>query len=255
MPLVIAHRGDVESAPENTLPAFEKAILAGADGIELDVYHTHDGHLVVHHDHYLGRTNNGSGFIGDWNFAGLRGLDAGAWFGDRFNGTTIPTLREVLELGRGKTQFQIEVKGTTIGFLNQVLHEISSFGVEDQVWVTSAHVPLLFHVKRLNSSVSVGVFFNDPMPDWMELDLRERQIVDVMVLVGGEHAHLPNWLISGRFVDRLHERGFKVHGINLNAEKDIRSALDVGVDKLDTDRLQLALSLRGAARKARAKPG
>ena len=42
-PLIIATRGDVEMAPENTLPAFESAIARGADGVEL-----HDRGYRVH---------------------------------------------------------------------------------------------------------------------------------------------------------------------------------------------------------------
>jgi glycerophosphoryl diester phosphodiesterase len=37
-PLVIARTGDVENAPENTLPAFESAISKEADGVEFDVH-------------------------------------------------------------------------------------------------------------------------------------------------------------------------------------------------------------------------
>jgi glycerophosphoryl diester phosphodiesterase len=48
--LVIAHRGASAELPENTLPAFERAIELGADGIELDVHADADGRLVVTHD-------------------------------------------------------------------------------------------------------------------------------------------------------------------------------------------------------------
>ena len=41
-PLIIAHRGDVTNAPENTIPAFKSALDLGADGIELDVRLTKD---------------------------------------------------------------------------------------------------------------------------------------------------------------------------------------------------------------------
>lgn len=51
--LVIAHRGASARAPENTLEAFELAVNLGADGIELDVRRTADGHAVVHHDAHL----------------------------------------------------------------------------------------------------------------------------------------------------------------------------------------------------------
>jgi len=48
--LVIAHRGASWDLPENTLPAFERAIEVGADYVELDVHAAHDGALVVCHD-------------------------------------------------------------------------------------------------------------------------------------------------------------------------------------------------------------
>ena len=48
-PVLLSHRGLVRHAPENTLPAFEAAIALGAS-IELDVYQTSDGQLVVIHD-------------------------------------------------------------------------------------------------------------------------------------------------------------------------------------------------------------
>ena len=50
LPLIIAHRGDVTNAPENTISAFQKALELGADGIELDVRLTKDDQLVVFHD-------------------------------------------------------------------------------------------------------------------------------------------------------------------------------------------------------------
>jgi len=48
--LVIAHRGASWELPENTLPAFERAIELGADYVEFDVHAAHDGSLVVCHD-------------------------------------------------------------------------------------------------------------------------------------------------------------------------------------------------------------
>jgi glycerophosphoryl diester phosphodiesterase len=48
--LVIAHRGASWELPENTLPAFERAIELGADAVELDVHADEEGRLVVTHD-------------------------------------------------------------------------------------------------------------------------------------------------------------------------------------------------------------
>lgn len=48
--LVIAHRGYHAAVPENTLAAFEAAVMAGASGIETDVRISLDGLPVLVHD-------------------------------------------------------------------------------------------------------------------------------------------------------------------------------------------------------------
>ena len=53
MTLNFAHRGFSGQYPENTMLAFEKAVEAGADGIELDVQFSKDGKLVIMHDESL----------------------------------------------------------------------------------------------------------------------------------------------------------------------------------------------------------
>ena len=58
-----AHRGASRAAPENTIPAFELAIGAGADGVEFDVQLSRDGHVVVIHDETLQRTTDGAGQV------------------------------------------------------------------------------------------------------------------------------------------------------------------------------------------------
>lgn len=49
-PMRFAHRGMVQSAPENTLEAFAAALQYGCEGIELDIRLSHDGEIVIAHD-------------------------------------------------------------------------------------------------------------------------------------------------------------------------------------------------------------
>jgi glycerophosphoryl diester phosphodiesterase len=93
--IVVAHWGDKQFAPENSMPAFSSAISKGADAIEFDVHLTKDHQLVVHHDYYLGRIENGSGFIGDYTLAELQAFDIGSWFGEAFKGEKMHTLSDV----------------------------------------------------------------------------------------------------------------------------------------------------------------
>jgi len=59
MTTIWAHRGASAKAPENTLVACRLAHDMGADGVELDVQLTADGHVVVIHDETLDRTTTG----------------------------------------------------------------------------------------------------------------------------------------------------------------------------------------------------
>lgn len=242
-PLIVARCGDQESAPESTLPAFECAIAKGADAIEFDLHLTKDGELVVHHDYYLGRTNDGIGYISDYTLAELRDLDAGSWFDVSFAGAKIPTLKEILELGKGKIRFEIDMKGSTLSFLNRLIDEASPFGVSDGIEFTSSHVPLLFHVKRINPKLRTGMFFY-PFPEWMKPRLWQQHIVDWMILSNAQVAHLHSSLIERDFVARLQESGFLVHGSNLNTGEEIKQAVALGVDQFSTDKLELALTIR-----------
>ena len=70
-----AHRGFSGKYPENTLLAFEKAIEAGAEGMEFDVQLTKDGELVIIHDETIDRTSNGSGRVKDFTYEELLQYD------------------------------------------------------------------------------------------------------------------------------------------------------------------------------------
>jgi glycerophosphoryl diester phosphodiesterase len=79
VPLVVAHRGASWDEPENTMPAFLRAIDVGADYVELDVHAAPDGLLVVVHDAPDGRDS-------------------------------LPTLEEVLEALRGRIGVMLDLK-------------------------------------------------------------------------------------------------------------------------------------------------
>ena len=97
MTWVIAHRGASADERENTLPAFERAIEAGADFVELDVQASSDGALVVFHDLDLDRLTPLRGPLRRRELAELR--EHG-----------IPTLEEVIEVTRGRIRVMAELR-------------------------------------------------------------------------------------------------------------------------------------------------
>lgn len=108
--LNVAHRGASAYAPENTLEAFELAITQGAEVIELDVHLTRDNEVVVIHDARVDRTTSGRGEVRAITLDELRSLDAGVWFGERWRGVHVPTLREVVERCANHALIDIELK-------------------------------------------------------------------------------------------------------------------------------------------------
>src|ERR1700681_2639585 len=91
---VISHRGEHLAQPENTLPAFQAAIDAGADFFELDVRTTTDRRLMLMHDRTVDRTTNGKGVVREMTLDQIRALDAGAKSGPQFAGIKPPTFEE-----------------------------------------------------------------------------------------------------------------------------------------------------------------
>ena len=94
---IIAHRGDSTSAPENTIEAFEAAVRAGSDLIEIDVQLTADGEAVVIHDGTAQRTTGIEARVDALTAAQLTAADAGSWFGPGFGHARVPTLGTVAE--------------------------------------------------------------------------------------------------------------------------------------------------------------
>lgn len=133
--LVIAHRGDSARAPENTLPAFQSAVAAGADLVELDYFHSADGVPIVFHDEQLDRTSDAPRVLGqrklkvsEQTLAQLKRLDAGSWFAPEFAGTRIPTLAEALDVIQNGSVTLIEHKGGDAETLIELLRQRDELG-------------------------------------------------------------------------------------------------------------------------------
>jgi glycerophosphoryl diester phosphodiesterase len=88
-PLIIAHRGASEDAPENTLAAFRLAMDECADGLECDLRMSADGVIVISHDDSLKRTHSQPVRIADATAAELAA-------------SGVPTLAQTLATVRGK---------------------------------------------------------------------------------------------------------------------------------------------------------
>jgi glycerophosphoryl diester phosphodiesterase len=78
--LNIAHAGGDQEWPHSTFHAFDNAVTAGADVLEMDVQLSADGILVVHHDETVDRTAGATGRVDEYTFEELAALDNAYWF-------------------------------------------------------------------------------------------------------------------------------------------------------------------------------
>lgn len=241
-PVVIAHRGYSAAAPENTLPAFQLALLASADLVELDYHHTRDGQPVVLHDYTLDRTTDAVRQLGgtnlrvaDFTLDQLRGLDAGRWFGPGYSGARVVPLGDALDA--------IQQRGITL--------------IERKAGDAAACVELL-RARKLVNEVVVQAFDWDYLADFHRRE--PRQILGALgpwktfrgkTLSDDEKRLNPKWVdeaakvgaravvwnreVTRDGIARAHARGMKVWCYTINDDAVANELLELGIDGIITD--------------------
>ena len=161
-PQIFAHRGARVVAPENTLPAFQKALDMHVDGIELDVHCSKDGQLVVIHDFTVNKTTNGKGRVSDFTAAELASLDAGSSLSAEFAGVGVPTLDQVFDLVGNRCRVNVEIKSEDPSGGNQVeplIALIQKRNLYDQVLVSSFNPITLIKMRWTDPKVALGLLY------------------------------------------------------------------------------------------------
>ncbi len=237
---VIGHRGAAAYAPENTLPSFEHAVEVGADGVELDLHCTADGHLVVIHDDTLERTTDGSGAVEERTLEELRGFDAGYRFtpdrGETFpfrgRGVRIPTFEEVLA-AVGGLPVVAEIKSMRAGrAMGEWLpaspdRDRILVGGFDREQVAPAGAAARWRCAYQDELTGYVLFGKIGLNRWFRPE-------------GVDAAMVPEKrsilrVVSPGFVRRAHADGLGVFVWTVNRPDDMRRLFDWGVDGLVSD--------------------
>jgi glycerophosphoryl diester phosphodiesterase len=237
-PILLAHRGDLAHAPENTLPSFSQAIQKGADGVELDAKLTADGHVIVIHDTTVDRTTNGSGKVASFTLDAIRKLDAGVWFDPTFAGAHVPLLEEVFEtVGRDRL-INIELTNYSTprdGLVKKVCELIQRHNNQEQIIFSSFFASNLKIASQVMPSIPRGLL---AMPGIIGLWARSFGFMfgDYQAL----HPHISS--VSREQIARAHRVKRRVHVWTANAAADVRRLADWGVDGIFTDDPAAALA-------------
>lgn len=227
-PWVIAHRGAMGEAPENTLASFQKAIHQQCDVIELDIHLTSDGHVVVCHDETLDRTTDRSGAIGQLMLEEVRQADAGSWFGPAFAGERIPLLEEVLELVPAGIGLNIELKQSYGGRLEEaVVKLLRERGRLDSVLFSSYDHKLLHRMKQKAPEARISLVY----------DFKPLHPVRLTHDFGLEvyAVSLYHGMVEREDVEAIRGDGKHVIVWTVNQETAMRRMLDCGVSGIITD--------------------
>ena len=156
-----AHRGASAYAPENSLESFALAIEMGAQGIELDIYETSDGKLVIHHDNNIKRMSGVDAKISETELATLRSYNFAGEYGDKFGFVKIPEFREVLELFKPTDMvINVEMKEGSDNYIRAIAALVREYGMEEQVIYSSFDHFKLKKIKEINPRAYVGALYS-----------------------------------------------------------------------------------------------
>lgn len=234
---IIAHRGAKACAPQNTMHSFRRAVADGADGFETDVHLTADGIPVICHNYTIDETSDGAGRIEDMTLAALREYDFGAWYGEEYKGTSIPTLDDFLAFAKESDirVLNIEIKHPrTRGkeLVQKTIDAVERYGLTDRLLISSFSVHVLRCVKRLAPHVRTGLLYpsNNPLACYPVL-----WPASMVLYTHCDAIHPIQNLVNDALVSWAHKKGLQVNVWTVNEEPSIQRLLLLGVDGLITD--------------------
>ena len=228
-PLIIAHRGASDTAPENTAFAFEAAINVGADGIELDVQQTADGVLIVFHDMNMERITGLDKNVSDVTYEEIQSLDAGRWFAPEFSGAGIMTFEEVLAFIDGRCFLNIELKNFSqkLNGEKQAADLILKYNMEDKCCVTSFSYDTLKRIKKCSEDIHTGLIMSRASGYFYDLEAADAFSIKSM-------------FIKEQTIVNAHRCGKEVYAWTVNTSAEMKRLADIGADHIITDKPELA---------------
>ncbi len=230
---IVAHRGASKLAPENTLKSFKKAIEFKADYIEFDVRKTKDGHLLIMHDPNTFRTTKHFGWVKRMTLEKLKKLSC--------NGTEkIPTLKEVIELTKGKIKLLCEIK--VRGITQQLIEILKESDALDSAIVISFKHDQIFKIRESEHNLKSGLI--EPAGvGWVFAYFFGKRMVKKALKNDIPFLIIRHEYLSKKLVKFAHENKLKVFTWTVDSKKKIRKVRSLGIDGILTNDILTANSL------------
>ncbi len=209
----------------NTLASFQLACEQGADGVELDVHLSKDGHIVIVHDFTLDASTDGQGEVASHSLAELKRLDAGGWFSADFAGARIPTLDEVFDAFAGKLYFNVELKSRPAdgrALETAVADCIRRHSMTEQTIVSSFDAQCLQRFRLISPQVMMA-YLHGP------------HVSALMDEVSHEARHPWHDAIDEAYMRWARDAGYLVNAWTVNDAERACALRDLGVNGIITD--------------------
>ncbi|MBI4238502.1 MAG: glycerophosphodiester phosphodiesterase [Deltaproteobacteria bacterium] len=231
-PLIIAHRGAAKYAPENTLPAFQKAIDLCVDGVELDLQLTKDKVPVVIHEETLTPFTTTYPTVQSAPLRALRTIDIGSHFGPAFAGERVPTLDEVLECLRPSAlRINLELKAQPywhFGLEERVVAAVRNFGMADRVICSSFSPLTLWRLRRLAPEIPRALLLLPRSFLFLHAKCSGK-------ITGIANVHLHTKALSAAWMALAATRGWHVWVWTANTREEMQAAAAAHVEAIITD--------------------
>jgi glycerophosphoryl diester phosphodiesterase len=226
-PLVIGHRGASAREPENSLPAFRRAVLDGADGVELDVLCCATGEVVVFHDDDLLRLAGRPERVASLPWAALAEVTLSG-------GVRIPTLEEALEACGPALLVNVELKSDGLRdrhlptLLAGVEAAVDRADAARRVLVSSFSPAAVWRWRRRRPDVKAALLFEREAP----LPLRQAW---ALPLLRPFAVHPDQRLCTPAAIRRWHAAGYAVNTWTVDDPGRLRALREMQVDAVITN--------------------
>jgi glycerophosphoryl diester phosphodiesterase len=250
-----AHRGASAELPENTLPAFRRALALGVDALEMDVHLTRDGHPLVSHDEHAGRMGGVKARWSELDLSEAQRVDLGQGFVDPDGGRPhagkgfrAPTFEEVLVELPG-VRVNVDIKQARPPMVSPLLRLIRKHKAEDRVTLASFQTRTLIAVRQRGYGGETAL----AQGEVAALCALPRRVIEALALVG-DAAQVPvkvGPVVMGSrwFIDKCHALGMRVDFWTINDPDEAKRLIALGADGIMTDDpARLAPALRDVPR-------
>lgn len=211
-PLVFAHRGFGDHAPDNSLYAVERALEAGMDGVDVDGQLTRDGEVVIFHDLSVDRLTADSGRVRDKTLNEMLALDLGTKFDPAVRGAPVRTFEDFVRTVKGRGVLMVELKVPGLkptGMEQRAVEIIRKHGAHRDVVLSSFNPVVLYRLKRLDPQVRTALIFMDT--NWNPELVAE--------IKPGDLVNLP-WPLRQEFIRRAVRKIIRPDLLSINHQVD-----------------------------------